>query len=291
VLADRCGCRSRRAALGPCRKGSGSSLWLPRSGVRAPAAKRRRKPVRGGESHEHASSESGGGLLVIPRADAQASACSGEGALGDGRRPGPVQANVFDETAAEPGRRSRRRGCGSDAGSAIRRGRDRGRQRLRHELGTRSKTPRPGGAARRSRRSGLRQDRAPPHTPRTRSAPVPRHRARLRTMSGTMTTMVVTKAEAGGSPSSEAPPGWLTGRETPQGGARSEAPPGIGRFAGCSLRESVAEVGETHLSRGVTEPSEDGPRSREIARGDPPAFDEADQGSQRATGCGARQRT
>jgi len=101
----------------------GSSLWLPRSRVRAPGAKGRRKPVRGGESHEHASSESGGGLLVIPRADAQASACSGEGALGDGRRPGPVKANVFDETAAEPGRRSRRRGCGSDAGSAIRRGR------------------------------------------------------------------------------------------------------------------------------------------------------------------------
>jgi len=101
----------------------GSSLWLPRSRVRAPGAKGRRKPVRGGESHEHASSESGGGLLVIPRADAQASACSGEGALGDGRRPGPVKANVFDETAAEPGRRSRRRGCGSDAGSAIRSGR------------------------------------------------------------------------------------------------------------------------------------------------------------------------
>jgi len=35
-----------------------------------------------------------------------------------------------------------------------------GRQRLRHRLGARSTTPRPGGAARRSIRSKLRQDRA-----------------------------------------------------------------------------------------------------------------------------------
>jgi hypothetical protein len=102
VLADGCGCRSRRAALGPGRKATGLALWLTRSRVRAPGAKRRRKPVRGGESHEHASSETGDRLLVIPRADAQASACSGEGALGDGRRPGSANAGVFDETTAEP---------------------------------------------------------------------------------------------------------------------------------------------------------------------------------------------
>jgi hypothetical protein len=39
-------------------------------------------------------------------------------------------------------------------------GRDRGRQRLRRKLGSRSITPWPGGAARRSLRSKLRQDRA-----------------------------------------------------------------------------------------------------------------------------------
>jgi len=41
----------------------------------------------------------------------------------------------------------------------IRGGSRQGRQRLRRKLGARSKTPQPGGAARRSRRSGLRQDR------------------------------------------------------------------------------------------------------------------------------------
>jgi len=79
VLAGCCGCRSRRAALGPGRKAAGLALWLTRSRVCAPWVKRRWKPVRGGESHEHASSESGGGLLVIPRADAQASGVLGGG--------------------------------------------------------------------------------------------------------------------------------------------------------------------------------------------------------------------
>jgi len=196
------------------------------------------------------------------------------------------KANVFDETAAEPGRRPRRRGYGSDAGSWFAAGASegvrgyvtssaRGRKHRDREV------QRGGAVDRGSARTALHP---------TRQVPVPLRRSGFGCALG-HGVMVVAKAEAGGSPSSEAPPGWLTGRETPQGGARSEASPGIGRFAGCSLRESVAEVGETHLSRGVTEPSEDGPRSREIARGDPPAFDEADQGSQRATGCGARQRT
>jgi len=68
VLAGCVGCRSRRAALGPGREAMGLALWLVRSGVRAQKVKRRRKPGRGGESYEHASSDTGGGLLVIPRA-------------------------------------------------------------------------------------------------------------------------------------------------------------------------------------------------------------------------------
>jgi len=69
VLAGCVGCRSRRAAPGPRPKGPGSSsLAHARSRVRAQRVKRRRKPGRGGESHEHASSDTGGGLLVIPRA-------------------------------------------------------------------------------------------------------------------------------------------------------------------------------------------------------------------------------
>jgi len=49
-------------------KGHGSSPLAPRSRGRAQRAKARRKPGRGGESRLHASSDTGGGLLVIPRA-------------------------------------------------------------------------------------------------------------------------------------------------------------------------------------------------------------------------------
>jgi len=81
VLGDCGGCRSRRAALGPRSKDRGSSSLACRpKGVRAQQVKRRRKPDRGGESHQHASSETGGGLLVIPRAGAKASVRQGEGA-------------------------------------------------------------------------------------------------------------------------------------------------------------------------------------------------------------------
>jgi hypothetical protein len=87
----------------------------------------------------------------------------GEGALGDGRRSGPAEAAVFDETTEEGGPGDpKRRGCGLTAGSAE--GRDRGRQRRRRRLGARSKTPRPGGAARRGHRSWPHQDRAVPLT-------------------------------------------------------------------------------------------------------------------------------
>jgi len=81
VLWDCGGCRSRRAALGPRSKDRGSSRLARRPrGVRAQRVKRRRKPDRGGESRQHASSETGGGLLVIPRAGAKASVRQGEGA-------------------------------------------------------------------------------------------------------------------------------------------------------------------------------------------------------------------
>jgi len=62
---------------------------------------------------------------------------------------------------------ARRRGPASPRGNTRRgraaaAGRDRGRQRSRHDLGSRSTTPWPGGAARRSYRSKLHQDRAAP---------------------------------------------------------------------------------------------------------------------------------
>jgi len=84
-------------------QGPGSSRLAPRSRGRAQRVKSRRKPDRGGESHEHASSDTGGGLSEIPRKGARAPQRPGEGALVDGRRPGTVNAVVFDETAAEPG--------------------------------------------------------------------------------------------------------------------------------------------------------------------------------------------
>jgi len=102
VLAGCGGCRSRRAALGPDRKVAGLAPWLPFAG--APGAKRRRKPGRGGESHEHASSDTGGGLLVIPRAERESGThdrgrehSAMEGVLAQRR------AAAFDEAAAAQG--------------------------------------------------------------------------------------------------------------------------------------------------------------------------------------------
>jgi len=102
VLAGCGGCRSRRAALGPDRKVMGLAPWLPFTG--APGAKRRRKPGRGGESHEHASSDTGGGLLVIPRAERESGTrdrgrehSAMEGVLAQRR------AAAFDEAAAAQG--------------------------------------------------------------------------------------------------------------------------------------------------------------------------------------------
>lgn len=109
-----------------------------------------------------------------------------------------------------------------------RRARDRGRQRSRHELGSRPKKPRPGGAARRSYRSQLHQDRAAPlpHTSAGASAPHAR-----RDGSWTM-------AEAGGSPSSDAPPGSGSlevqrpkagRRRPPRASEGAKAPEGVSR--------------------------------------------------------------
>lgn len=52
-----------------------------------------------------------GRLLMMPSGRAaQATVREAEGVLGDGRRPGPAQAAVFDETAAQAGLAARRRG-------------------------------------------------------------------------------------------------------------------------------------------------------------------------------------
>ena len=124
------------------------------------------------------------------------------------------------------------RGASLDRGTAT--GRDRGRQRLRYQLGLRLKTPRPrviaGGAADRS----TRQDRAVSRLMSSRKAPAGRdHAARW-----------VVRAEAGGSPSSEAPPGSLV---APAMSALVE--PGFGLARGAAHEESrKADRGRTRES-------------------------------------------
>lgn len=94
VLADRFGCRSRRAARGRerpgvknARKRQGLALLL-----RERRAKERWKPDRGGEVP-------GSVAGLCPRA-ARESAAS-EQALVDGRRPGPSRSIAFDEAAGK----------------------------------------------------------------------------------------------------------------------------------------------------------------------------------------------
>jgi len=110
----------------------------------ARGVKTRRKPGRSGESHEHASSDTGGGLLEIPREPGESTAYDrGREHSFDGRRPGPARAVVFDETAEKAGSGGPVvTGLGSRAG--LTKGRDRGRQRQRRRLGARSKIPCPG---------------------------------------------------------------------------------------------------------------------------------------------------
>jgi len=204
-----------------------------------------------------------------------------EGDLGDGRRPDPAEAAVLDETAVTRGLAASGGGPpfrellpGWRAAAACR---DRGRQKPRHEPGSRPRRPRPGAP------SGGAVDRGSTRTARcpldASSGHVPGH-APARSM---------TEAEAGGSPSSDAPPeGWpevqgpkagrRTQRKRPREGSRPrshegsparEAPRGRSRrgdparethqggearsgiewsVLGARGRKSVAEVGETHLS-------------------------------------------
>jgi hypothetical protein len=187
------------------RKAMGLALWLhpfsgwqlkgrKRAGSRVAVAKatstRAAKPVAG-SSRSHAF-------------HAKARRATGGGSTRRWKASWSGEAEVFDETAAEGGPGEPKRwGCGLTAGSAE--VRDRGRQKRRRQPGTRSKTPRPGGAARKGRRSWPRQDRVVPL--------MWAFGASLRNaLSGAPSgdhVMVAASAEAGGSPSSEAPT-WST---------------------------------------------------------------------------------
>jgi len=122
--------------------------------------------------------------------------------------------------------------------------------------------------------------------------------------------------EAGGSPSSEAPPGWLI-RQAGWQVSQDRSPPATAQGEPVSMNEQRASVAPRRRDRESSDPqgARDGSRlqksvrrifpvanaghlpatvggAREpgVARGDPPAFDEAGRGSRRAIGCGARQR-
>jgi hypothetical protein len=272
-------------------KGSGSSSPAPRASGRARGAKARRKPGRGGESHLRASSDTGGGLSLIPRVPAPAACVLGGGSTRRWKASWRGSAVVFDETASGPGRRPEAMGMRRFRAVAQALPGMTDPPRAHEDVRGRVASPSCGREHRRREawRGGA-FDRGS-----TRTAP---GHARDRTEPRFRTI-----------PSSEGDPPRRASRE---GCGRDRswrfavkrgstwqltrwARPGIERSAGCSWRESVAEVGETHLSRGARGPRcrrrQGGTRERGVARGDPSAFDEADQGSRRATGCGARQRT
>lgn len=189
VLVDCSDCRSRREASGPSRP----PCWVTSVdgvGSNHPAS------CSGGERASEAGSrwqnrKHGGGLSMIPcplcpdgrasgrrcrrergeslgrdrpargaRASSDGRSHTGERALVEGRRPGFDEAVVFDETAAEANLAARSCDSPVERPGLHAEGRDRGRQRLGRKLGSRLKTPRPGGTVRRSFRSRLRQDRA-----------------------------------------------------------------------------------------------------------------------------------
>jgi len=103
------------------------------------------------------------------RATAPVNLGDAEGPVVDGRRPGPARSAALDEAVGDSGLPARGRGLGlfSRRGRGDAGGSDEGRQRPSHELGSRPKTPRPGGATRRSCRSQPRQDRVAPSSTRT----------------------------------------------------------------------------------------------------------------------------
>jgi hypothetical protein len=131
----------------------------------------------------------------------------GEGALGDGRRPGRAKAAVFDETTGEPGLVTR-----GDGDSAALSREKPGPLRITTEdvRGYVASSAR--GRRHRSRevQRGGAVDRGSARTAlhRTRERLGPRLRARLRAAFG-YHVLVAAQAEAGASPSSAAPPGWL----------------------------------------------------------------------------------
>lgn len=199
VLADRGWLQKSTSGAGSWPRGHGSSLLAPRSRGRAQRAKARRKPGRGGESRQHASSDTGGGLLVIPR-ERRASVLRDRGRehSSDGRRPGPWRAPSLTRRRRKGIWRSEAKGIEQQC--AIRR---RPRQRM-SETTTQARLG--ANSAHAERRSGEGSTIVTP--PGLRGAAPVKPLARAIEQQQAHAEIV----EAGGSPSSEAPLGRLIRR-------------------------------------------------------------------------------
>jgi hypothetical protein len=117
------------------------------------------------------------------------------------------------------------------------------RQRLRRQLGARSITPRPGDTAGGAVDRGTRQDRAVSRSRVTLGQPCVSRRDTMGVESRSWRVAVkrcFTQVK---------PVAPAAGGRTKQAARLVEAKPGIERFAGCSCRRSVADIGETHLPR------------------------------------------
>jgi hypothetical protein len=197
-----------------------------------------------GSRNATAKSCAGGGFPVK-------SAQAGGGSTRRWKALWPVEAAVFDETAVEAGLASDDDWCGESragkdgeakAESEVV-GCDMGRQRLRRQLGARETTPRPrdiaGGAVDR----GTRQDRA---VSRSRHVRGQTWISRRDTMGVESRSWRVAVKRCSTQVKPVAP---AAGGRMKRAARLVEAKPGIVRFAGCSCRRSVADIGETHLPR------------------------------------------
>jgi hypothetical protein len=153
-----------------------------------------------------------------------------------------VEAVVFDETAAEAGLASGegRQGESRAGGRRVRQE----RQRLRRQLGSRSKTPWPGDTAGGAVDRGTRQDRA---VSRSRSTMHGSLRVLRRDTMGVESRSWRVAVKRCSTQVKLAAP--AAGGRTKQAARLVEAKPGVERFAGCSCRQSIADIGETHLLR------------------------------------------
>jgi len=194
VLADCGGCRSRRAALGPRSKDRGSSsLARTPEGERAQRANKRRKPDRVGESRRARKQRDRWRAPRDPTRHARKRwRDRGREHSDDGRRPGPTKAPSLTRGRRRRTRQLGARGSGSNTRRATGATKD-----VRDDVG--------GSARREQRRSREASRRGAVDRGFTRTA---RRRTRARTAQATRCReRSRTIVEAGGSPSSEAPPG------------------------------------------------------------------------------------